>query len=167
MTETIVARVNMAAKTMPGYASSIINILEADDKVIPLKDTQTILNRLKPNEWTTLLIQDPTGYEVVKVLNFQGNIAIERGLSGTTPKRFPVGSCVTFSPSDELLKALVCETDCCPEGEDKNYGTVATAPSSVALEIAPNTVIGGVSSVLGEPTGFMLINGKKVPYYEG
>lgn len=167
MTETIVARVNMAAKTMPGYASSIINILEADDKVIPLKDTQTILNRLKPNEWTTLLIQDPTGYEVVKVLNFQGNIAIERGLSGTTPKRFPVGSCVTFSPSDELLKALVCETDCCPEGEDKNYGTVATSPSSVALEIAPNTVIGGVSSVLGEPTGFMLINGKKVPYYEG
>ena len=157
----------MAAKTMPGYASSLTNILEADDKVIPLKDTQTILNRLKPNEWTTLLIQDPTGYEVVKVLNFQGNIAIERGLSGTTPKRFPVGSCVTFSPSDELLKALVCETDCCPEGEDKNYGTVATAPSSVALEIAPNTVIGGVSSVLGEPTGFMLINGKKVPYSEG
>lgn len=167
MTETIVARVNMAAKTMPGYASSLTNILEADDKVIPLKDTQTILNRLKPNEWTTLLIQDPTGYEVIKVLNFQGNIAIERGLSGTTPKRFPVGSCVTFSPSDELLKALVCETDCCPEGEDKNYGTVATAPSSVALEVAPNTVIGGVSSVLGEPTGFMLINGKKVPYYEG
>lgn len=167
MTETIAARVNMAAKTMPGYASSLTNILEADDKVIPLKDTQTILNRLKPNEWTTLLIQDPTGYEVIKVLNFQGNIAIERGLSGTTPKRFPIGSCVTFSPSDELLKALVCETDCCPDGEDKNYGTVATAPSSVALEIAPNTVIGGVSSVLGEPTGFMLINGKKVPYYEG
>ena len=157
----------MAAKTMPGYASSLINILEADDKVIPLKDTQTILNRLKPNEWTTLLIQDPTGYEVIKMLNFQGNIAIERGLSGTTPKRFPVGSCVTFSPSDELLKALACESDCCPEGEDKNYGTVATAPSSVALEIAPNTVIGGASAVLGEPTGFMLINGKKVPYYEG
>lgn len=157
----------MAAKTMTGYASSLTNILEADDKVIPLKDTQTILNRLKPNEWTTLLIQDPTGYEVVKVLNFQGNIAIERGLSGTTPKRFPVGSCVTFSPSDELLKALVCETDCCPEGEDKNYGTVATAPASVALEIAPNTVIGGASAILGEPTGFMLINGKKVPYYEG
>lgn len=167
MTETIVARVNMAAKTMPGYASSLINILEADDKVIPLKDTQTILNRLKPNEWTTMLIQDPTGYEVIKVLNFQGNIAIERGLSGTTPKRFPVGSCVTFSPSDELLKALVCETDCCPDGEDKNYGTVATAPSSVALETAPNTVIGGASAILGEPTGFMLINGKKVPYYEG
>lgn len=157
----------MAAKTMPGYASSLTNILEADDKVIPLKDTQTILNRLKPNEWTTMLVQDPTGYEVIKVLNFQGNIAIERGLSGTTPKRFPVGSCVTFSPSDELLKAIICETDCCPGGEDKNYGTVATAPSSVALEIAPNTVIGGVSSVLGEPTGFMLINGKKVPYYEG
>ena len=88
-------------------------------------------------------------------------------MSGTTPKRFPVGSCVTFSPSDELLKALACETDCCPEGEDKNYGTVATAPSSVALEIAPNTVIGGASAILGEPTGFMLINGKKVPYYEG
>lgn len=157
----------MAVKTMPGYASSLNNVLEADDKVIPLKDTQTILNRLKPKEWTTLLIQDTVGYEVVKVLNFQGNIAIERGLSGTTPKRFPVGSCVTFSPSDELLKALACETDCCEEGEDKTYGDAAEPPTKVELEAAPHTVVGGVGAILGEPTGFMLINGKKVPYYEG
>lgn len=157
----------MVAKTIPGYASSLTTILEADDKVIPLKDAQTILNRLKPNEWTTLLIQDTVGYEVVKALNFQGNIAIERGLSGTTPKRFPVGSCVTFSPSDELLKTIAVETDRCEDGEDETYGEAAEAPAKVELEDAPRSVVGGVSAILGEPTGFMLINGKKVPYYEG
>lgn len=156
----------MAAKTMSGYASSLTNILEADDKVIPLKDAQSILNRLQPNDWTTLLIQDTVGYEVVKVLNFQGNIAIERGLSGTTPKRFPVGSCVTFAPSDELLKAMACETDCCENGVDNTYGTTADEPNKVTLEVAPKTVVGGVSAVLGEPSGFMWVNGKKVPYYD-
>lgn len=155
----------MVAKTIPGYASSLTAILEADDKVIPLKDTQSVLNRLAPDEWTTLLIQDTVGYEVVKLLNFQGNLAIERGLSGTTPKRFPVGSCVTFSPSDELIKAMTCETDCCEDGVDITFGENAEAPSKVTLEFAPYTVIGGVSAVLGEPAGFMLINGKKVPYF--
>ena len=72
----------MVAKTMPGYVGNLTAILEADDKSIPLSNPNEILNRLSPNDWTTLLIQDTTGYEVVKVLNFQGNIAIERGLSG-------------------------------------------------------------------------------------
>lgn len=156
----------MVAKTMPGYVGSLTAILEANDKSIPLSNPTEILNRLSPDDWTTLLIQDPTGYEVVKVLNFRGDLAIERGLSGTKPRRFPLGSCVTFTPSDELLKAMACETDCCGDGVDKTFGETTTEPSKVVLEVAPKTVVGGVSAVLGEPSGFMLVNGKKVPYYE-
>ena len=156
----------MVAKTMPGYVGSVTAILEANDKSIPLSNPTEILNRLSPDDWTTLLIQDPTGYEVIKVLNFQGNLAIERGLSGTKPRRFPIGSCVTFTPSDELIKAMACETDCCGDGVDKTFGDTTTEPSRVVLEVAPKTVVGGVSAVLGEPSGFMLVNGKKVPYYE-
>lgn len=156
----------MVAKTMPGYVGSVTAILEANDKSIPLSNPTEILNRLSPDDWTTLLIQDPTGYEVVKVLNFRGDLAIERGLSGTKPRRFPLGSCVTFTPSDELLKAMACETDCCGDGVDKTFGDTTTEPSRVVLEVAPKTVVGGVSAVLGEPSGFMLVNGKKVPYYE-
>ena len=44
---------------------------------------------------------------------------------------------------------------------------MAESPAKVELEVAPRSVVGGVSAVLGEPAGFMLINGKKVPYYEG
>lgn len=158
----------MGAKTIPGYFSSLSAILNADDSAIPLKDSTTLLNRLSDNgDWTTLLIQDTVGYEVVKAINFQGNIAIERGLSGTTAKKFPVGSCVTFTPSDELLKKLACEADCCEGGVDTTYGTAATnPPSSVTVESLPKKVVGRVSAVLGEPTGFMLINGKNVPYYD-
>lgn len=157
----------MAAKTMPGYFSKLTQILETTDRILPAEDTQTILNRLSDDgDWTTLLIQDTIGYEVIKVLNHRGNLAIDRGLSGTTPKRFPVGSCVVFTPSDELLKAMVCETDCCEGDVDSSYGSLATAPNTVQLERLPTSVVGGVSAVLGEPAGFMTINGKKVPYFD-
>lgn len=155
----------MVAKTMPGYIGTLTEILEADDKAIPLSNPTEILNRLAPNDWTTLLIQDPTGYEVVKVLNFQGNLAIERGLSGTKPKRFPLGSCVTFTPSDELLAAFTCQTECCENGVDSTYGTSTTPPNVVTVEVPPTSILGGPGAILGEPVGFMLINGKKVPYY--
>lgn len=157
----------MVAKTIPGYASSLDGILEADDTVIPLKHYQELLNRLNNDgDWTTLLIQDTVGYEVIKAINFRGDLAIERGLSGTKPRRFPYGSCVTFAPSDELIKALSCETDCCENGTDDTFGDVATAPNVVRLEVSPTNVIGGINAVLGEPDGFMLINGKRIPYYD-
>lgn len=158
----------MAAKTMPGFYGTLTSILEPTDRAIPLDTAHTLLERLtESGDFTTLLIQDTVGYEVVKAMNFQNNLVIDRGLSGTQAKRFPVGSCVTFSPSDELLKALACETDCCENGVDETYGkAVEEEPNQVILERLPNKVVGGVSAVLGEPTGFMLINGKKVPYYE-
>lgn len=156
----------MVAKTMPGFLTSLTAILEADDTSIPLKDPREALNRLAQNEWTTLLIQDTVGYEVVKLINHQGELAIERGLSGTVARRFPKGACVNFAPSDELIKAMVCDTDCCENGVDGTYGTQATAPVSLDVEQLPTTITGGLNSLLGEPVGFMLVNGKKVPYYD-
>lgn len=157
----------MAVKTIPGYFSKLTHILEPTDRSLPVENSQTLINRLAENgDWTTLLIQDTVGYEVVKAINYQGNLVLDRGLSGTTPKRFPMGSCVSFSPSDELFKTLACETDCCENGVDETYGDVAEQPSEVTLEQLPKVIVGGASALLGEPTGFMLINGKKVPYYE-
>lgn len=156
----------MVAKTMPGFSTSLTAILEADDTSIPLKDPSFALNRLAHDEWTTLLIQDTVGYEVVKLINHQGSLAITRGLSGTTPRRFPIGACVSFTPSDELIKAMVCDADCCENGVDSTYGTSASAPVSLDVEQLPTTITGGLNSLLGEPVGFMLVNGKKVPYYD-
>lgn len=70
----------MVAKTIPGYFSKLIQILEATDHILPAENMLELKNRLTSDgDWTTLLIQDTVGYEVVKVVNFQGNIAIDRG----------------------------------------------------------------------------------------
>lgn len=157
----------MVAKLIPGYFSRLDSILEATDRALPVCEEKTILNLLNNDgDWTTLLIQDTVGYEVVKVINHRNTVVIDRGLSHTKPKRFPVGSCVTFTPSEELLKAIICATDCCENGEDTTFGEVIEAPNQVPVETLPNKVIGGYDTILGEPDGFMLINGKKVPYYE-
>lgn len=156
----------MAAKLLPGYFSSLTAVWESDDTSIPLKEIHVLLSRLNVGEWTTVLVQDTVGFEVVKVINHQGTIAVERGLSGTPARRFPVGACVSFVPSDELVKAMICETDCCETGVDKTYGAVADAPSNFELETLPTHVVGGLNALLGEPAGFMKVNGKKVPYYE-
>lgn len=157
----------MGAKTTPGYVSKLTQVLETTDRILPVEDQLSLLNRLDTDsDFTTLLIQDTVGYEVVKVLNHQGSIVIDRGLSGTQPKRFPVGSCVMWSPSDELLKAISGGQDCGEDGVDDTYGDEAENPTQLTVETLPNSMIGGVNGVLGEPTGFMLINGKKVPYYD-
>lgn len=159
----------MVAKTMSGFATSLADVLEAEDKVLPImvKDTKELLTRLnKDGDWTTVLVQDTIGYEVIKVLNFRGEIVLERGLSGTKPKKFPYGSCVVFTPSDELISVMACEVDCCDNGEDTAFGTEAEAPEKVPMPKLPTMLVGGVNAVLGEPTGFMYINGKKVPYYD-
>lgn len=157
----------MVAKTVPGYTSSLTQILETTDRSLPVEDLQDLKNRLQNDgDWTTLIIHDTIGYEVVKAINFQGNIAIDRGLSGTFAKRFPIGSCVSFTISDELLKKLSCEADCCENGVDEDYGEETQPPTTIAnLEQLPKNIVGGVGAILGEPDGFMLINGKKVPYY--
>lgn len=155
----------MAAKLMPGYTSKLTQILEPTDRAIPLEDTQAVLNRLNEDgDWTTLLVVDTVGYEVIKVINHRGTLAVDRGLSGTVAKRFPVGACVMGTPSDELLKAIACETDCCEE--DTTYGDSATSLNKVQLERLPTNIMGGIDAVLGEPNGFMMINGKRVPYWD-
>ncbi len=73
---------------------------------------------------------------------------------------------LTF-PSDELIKAMSASTDCCENGVDSTYGTAATAPVGLEVEQLPATLITGrLNSLLGEPVGFMLVNGQKVPYYD-
>lgn len=156
----------MAAKMLPGFVSSLTSILEADDRAMAFKDHSALLALLSNDgDYTTLLIQDTIGFEVVKATNFRGEIVLDRGLTHTTAKRFPVGSCVMFTVSEELIKDMICTTECCDVDED--YGTEATdAPNGVTVEQMPNVMVGGISAVLGEPTGFMMINGKKVPYYD-
>ncbi len=99
-----------------------------------------------------------------RLINHQGALAIERGLSGTVARRFPKGR-VNFAPSDELNKAMVCDTDCRENGADSTYGTSLLLQSALKLSNYPQRLL-AVKLLLGEPVGFMLVNGKKAPYYD-
>lgn len=155
----------MAAKTMSGYSGKLTAVLESTDRVLPINNASDILARLTDDgDFTTVLIQDTVGYEVVKVINHRGSLAIDRGLSGTKAKRFPVGSCVMFAVTDEFLKATVCETDCCENGVAQT--DEVTSPLAKRVEDLPQFIIGGANVLLGRPSGFMLINGKKLPYFD-
>lgn len=157
----------MGVKYLAGYTGELTDVLEADDLVIALNNSPTLKQKLaNDGDWTSLIVRDNAGYEIIKVLNFQGNLAIERGIDGTTSRKFPKGSCVSATPSQGLIEAIACQASCCDE-VDETYGDITdNPPSPVSLEVLPNKVIGGVAGVLGEPDGFMLINGKKVPFYE-
>lgn len=157
----------MTAKHLSGYSGTLNTVLNADDLVIGVNSAPELLNRLKNDgDWTTLLVKDNTGFEVIKVRNFQGNLAIERGLDGTTSRKFPIGSCVFAEMSETLVKAIVCETSCCDEVDDTLGEVSQDEPKAIDLEVLPKSIIGGVTAVMGEPLGFVLINGMEVPYYK-
>ena len=156
----------MAVKDMPGYSGSLTEVMLADDSVIPLSNPQVVLDRLTSDgDWTTLLVQDTVGYEVIRAKNFRGDLVIDRGLSGTTPKKFPVGSCVSFVMTLDLLKEFICTTDCCEDGTDITFGQSTEAPLVTTVSVLPKEIVGGASQVLGRPLGYMLLNGKSIPYY--
>ncbi len=64
-------------------------------------------------------------------------------------------------PSDELIKAMVCDTGAA-SGVDSTCSTLLLLQSALTV---PTTITGRLNSLLGEPVGFMLVMAKKeLPY---
>lgn len=96
--------------------SLVLNsILEADDKYLPLAtpDLNKLLSHVPEGEDIYLTIKDDLYTEYIKAQNQCGTIVIERGIAGTTPRRFPRGSCVFFETSLPVVQWLICNYDCC------------------------------------------------------
>lgn len=58
---------------------------------------------------TISLMRGSTSLEVVKITLVRGSIVLERGLDGTVPGMFPVGSCFDTAVTHAWVKDLVCQ----------------------------------------------------------
>lgn len=62
---------------------------------------------------TITLTRGSSSIEVVKLSLVRGSIVLERGLDGTVPGMFPVGSCFDTAVTHSWVKDYVCQT--CPD----------------------------------------------------
>ena len=100
--------------------SVVLNdVLLTDDKYLPLcqSDNNKLLALIPDGESMYLTIQDNLYTEWVLVENQCGTLVLHRGEGGSTARKFPRGSCVFFETSLPLIKWLICNYDCCADGD--------------------------------------------------
>lgn len=93
--------------------------LEKYDTYLPLSqaDTNRLLTHIPDGDETYLTIQDNLRTEYIHVENQCGTIVIiERGVDSEAYK-FPKGSCVFFETSLPVIKWLICNYNCCEDGD--------------------------------------------------
>lgn len=102
-----------------GFISNLIAKLGDNDKDLPIYEEHIALlkNRLANDKYTYLKILDGTNIEYIKVSNVNGSLVIERGYELTSPKTFPVGSCVKWEITPTAVRDIVCQMSCCPVRE--------------------------------------------------
>lgn len=94
--------------------------LNKDDRYLPLSESnEALLVAALPNEgdYTYLTIREPSGAEVVKVTNSCSVFTVDRGEDGTDARTAPRGSCVRWEMTPQQVKDLICNYDCCADGE--------------------------------------------------
>lgn len=101
------------------FSATLNNTLTSDSGFLPLSenDTNRLLSILPEEEEMLLTITDGLYLEWIKAENQCGTIVIERGIRGSTPRRFPRGTCVKFDTSLPVVEWLICNHDCCADEE--------------------------------------------------
>lgn len=95
------------------------NVLEKDAMYLPLtQEAENKLLALIPDQDSMYLtLQDNLHTEYVLVQNQCGTLVVmERGVDSDIYK-FPRGTCVFFECSLPVIKWLICNYDCCADGE--------------------------------------------------
>lgn len=115
---------------------NLADVLLADDKHLTLtdRDNARLLAHIPDGDETYLTIQDNLYSEWIKATNQCGTIVLERGIGGSEARKFPKGSCVFFETSVPVIKWLICNHDCCNDGDCKLTPvtfTKATLPTGI------------------------------------
>jgi hypothetical protein len=97
------------------FAAQLSASLEKDARALPLTpaDTDKLKALVREDDYTYLVLREPTGSEIIKVEHTCGGLLITRGEDHTEPRKFPRGTCVRFEMTPAVVKDMICTVDCC------------------------------------------------------
>ena len=104
-------------KGFEGFNSDLTDKLDKSDTDLPIHEQHlsTLRGRLADDgDYTFLVLNDGTQFEVVRVANHGGFLKLTRGLEETAPASFPVGTCVRWELTPAAVRDIVCQMECCP-----------------------------------------------------
>ena len=105
--------------TPHGFQGRLAASMGPTDTSLPLVagDAALLASSLGQTHHAWLTVYDPTGSEVVRATAWGGQILVERGQDGSTPRTFPPGSCVDARVTYAGVKDLMCNYSCCDTGD--------------------------------------------------
>lgn len=104
------------------FSAGLVSALEADAVTLPVSDAaRADLVKLlsEDGSYTYASIRSDSTFETVKLYLATGALVMDRAQEGTAAVKHPCGSLVCLiSPTImAALKSVVCEYDCCAEGD--------------------------------------------------
>lgn len=100
------------------FAATLNARLDAGDLTLPLStnDEARLRAAIPADDYTWLVLREPTGTEIIKVTNTCDTLLLSRGEDDTDARNFPRGTCVRFEMVPAIVKDLICNYNCC-EGD--------------------------------------------------
>lgn len=150
-----------------GFRTSLRVRLVVSDTTIAIPRGDAIkLNAVGIGNYTYLTIRDRNRSEVVRYEHSADwdnadpavvQLPVLRDADGMGPKNFAYGACVLWEVNGSYINDYIRE---------RLDGGVATPPGTTETPALPTTMVGGRGQILGQPTGYLSIGGKSVPYYD-
>lgn len=99
---------------LAGFRGFLDTKLHPDDAFLPLdkRFRSHILSRMEEGDHTYLAIMDTRYYEIVKVRVECGELLMDRGQDGTTPRTFPCNAEVVFEMVPSVVRYMICNETC-------------------------------------------------------
>lgn len=106
---------NATYEQFAGFISNLVEKYADVDTDLPIHEQHiaALRNRITDGKYTHLKLFDGTNIEYIKVSNTGGALVVERGIELTTPKTFPVGSCVKWELTPTAVRDIICQMECC------------------------------------------------------
>jgi hypothetical protein len=155
----------MSIAILTGFRSTLRYRLVSSDTAISIPRADAIkLNAIGIGNYTYLTIKDRTRSEIVRYDHTADwdsadpavvQVPVTRDAGGSGAQNFAYGACVLWEVNGLYINDYIREILAVP-GE---------APATSEGPALPTTMVGGRGQILGQPSGYLDLDGKSVPYY--
>lgn len=99
---------------LTGFRSYLTGKLLPEHTDLPIDKSSmgVLVSKLGEGNYTYLTISDDRYYEIIKATLVCGNIILDRGVDGTTPRTFPCNAVVSFEIVPAVIRYMICNETC-------------------------------------------------------